>query len=104
MAGGVALIIVGENQGVNPVTEDRYGSARLAIVFGDIATGCGAILGATCVIVGKKMEKRIQNELQYSTLWQEEIPLKNGTSLMTGVDMLKDNRTNTLGIGIRYNF
>ena len=107
LAVGVPFVIMGIANGAFDNSDDGdngWVSAYSQWMTGTVMVGSGLAIGTTCVVVGKKMEKRIQNELQYSTLWQEEIPLKNGTSLMAGVDMLKDNRTNTLGIGIRYNF
>lgn len=44
--------------------------------------------------------------LQTSNIWQNEIKLKDGSSLTAGVDVLKDRKFNnqTIGIGLSYNF
>ena len=66
--------------------------------------GVGVAVGTICVVAGKRKETRAIYQLQSSSLWQQEIPLRNGTSLMAGIDRLQDRHTNTLGLGLRYSF
>lgn len=104
LAVGIPLIYVGISNGAFDLWSDDE-SAYAEYLLGTIATGSGIALGTSCVIVGRSIEGRARTELlYYSSLWQEEIPLRNGTSFMASVDMLKDRHTNTIGLGLRYSF
>ena len=96
IAGGIVWEIAASSYGDD--TAKRYQ------IYGAIAIGSGVILGTSSVIIGNKKEKRALNELLNTSLWQQEIPLRNGTSLMAGIDRLQDRHTNTLGLGLRYSF
>ena len=86
---------------VMPLASGRWTSSTSPIwVTGLALIASGGIIGTSCVIAGKRMESRYNS----FSLWQEEISLPNGSSLMAGVDMLQDRHTNTLGLGLRYSF
>ena len=96
ITGGIVVKIVAEEYGPS--------NKKVMNIIGFSTMGVGVAVGTTCVIVGKKKEAQALNQLQTSSLWQQEIPLRNGTSLMAGVDRLQDCHTNTLGLGLRYSF
>lgn len=74
-----------------------------------------AIIGSACILAGAawtyfctKSAKHIKERmmLQNYSLYQQEFKFSDGSSLMTGVDVLRDNMKggNTFGLGLRYNF
>ena len=81
-----------------PDSEDVY----IAII--NYATGV-AFTG-TMLLIANYQKKKIDKRLQSISLWQKEIKMNDGSSLMAGVDMIKDNmrQKQTLGLGLRYNF
>ena len=81
-------------------------------LFG-VGMGCGALVmvsGITTMIVCRSKAKKLQQIAGYSVqstpLYHQDFALRNGSSLSTGVDVLSDNRlhTQTVGLGLRYNF
>lgn len=86
-------------------------------VSGELAIGScvvsGALLGLGVICMpsilarGYILKRKANSYTVFtSPLYENEFKLKNGASLATGVDLLKDNKHNnpTLGLGLRYNF
>lgn len=85
--------------------EDIYDSDGLAIAGCIMAAG-GISTMIGCLARAHKLKSQSFYSLNTMPLYQYSIAFNNGTSLFTGVDFLKDNHlhTQTLGLGIRYNF
>lgn len=69
--------------------------------------GAGAVAWTTTfLLIANRQKKIIDNRLQPTTLWQKEINLKNGATLIPEVDIIKDNinQKQALGLGFHYNF
>lgn len=75
-----------------------------ALVGGCIA-GAGAIVGGAFLWRSYQLKKKAEEISRYS-LFENEFNFNNGTSLSAGIDLIKDKqfKTNTVGIGLRYNF
>lgn len=75
-----------------------------------ISLGIGIIgLGAawtTGFLLAANHQKRRNQMLQSSIIYQHNFQFSNGSSLSIGADMLSDRTlgTNTVGLGLRYNF
>ena len=82
---------------VNLSLEGRVGAAGIA---------SGAAVTTACLVRAHNLKKRSQFSVYNAPLYQHEFTFNNGTTLATGIDILKDSRINnqTLGIGLRYNF
>lgn len=67
--------------------------------------GGGAVFTTTFLIIANNKKKRIRS-LQSSAVYQHNINFNNGSSLSAGIDILSDHNvgSNTLGLGLRYNF
>lgn len=71
--------------------------------------GCiaaGAIWTGAFLYSAKRYQKIADSMVLNAPIWQNEFKLKEGNSLMAGVDLLKDNmhKTNTIGLALRCNF
>lgn len=69
--------------------------------------GAGIALTTGCLILAHNLNKKANSYTVFtSPLYENEFKLKNGASLATGIDLLKDNKHHnpTLGLGLRYNF
>lgn len=104
--GGIALV----GTGVVLIAVDGKSSATgktdKEVVIPAIAfMGAGLVGGATCLLVANHYKKQV-NMLQSSSVLYHEIKFDNGSSLLTGIDVLRNNynQQQALGIGIRYNF
>lgn len=66
----------------------------------------GAAIMAPCLFRAHKLKRQSSLTVHSSPLYHHDLALRNGASLSTGIDLMKDNRLNshTLGLGIRYNF
>lgn len=75
---------------------------KLGYYLGAGLIGGGVIVGG----LGYFMSQKYQKELQRYSLFENQFMFNNGTSLNASIDLIKDTRlkTNTFGIGIRYNF
>lgn len=74
---------------------------------GLLIAGGGAIWATSFLLVARhQMKKKSELTVQSMPLYQRDICFRNGTSLGTSVNMLKDNARHnpTLGIGLTYNF
>ena len=75
------------------------------LVFGGAVLGCGVALGTTFCLIANHYKKQA-NRLQISSIYQHEIKLKNGTTFTPSIDVFKDQKLNSqgLGVGLCYNF
>ena len=98
VAGGLSLIVGGL------ADDDEFYFPGL--VSGGVSCAAGVIISGACLISAHYLEKRNRLSVYNAPLYQKDFTFSNGTSLTTGVDILKDNRfhSQTLGIGIRYHF
>ena len=73
---------------------------------GWIGVGASVIWTASFLIAANATKKKIDNQMLCSTIYQYDIPFSNGSSLFLGADMVSDRilGTNTVGLGLRYNF
>lgn len=104
--GGIALIGTGVVLIAVDGKSSATGKADNGVVIPAIACmGTGVAGGVTCLLIANHYRKQ-GNMLQSSSVMQHEIKFDNGSSLLTGIDVLRDNITQqqTLGIGLRYNF
>jgi len=67
---------------------------------------CGGIICTTTCLLVAGHYKRKASKLNAISLYQKEFKLKNGSSLLAGIDMLRDctASNHTVGLGLRYNF
>ena len=77
-----------------------------ATLYACIGVGSSIIWTTSFLIAANSTKKKIDNQMLYSTIYQYDIPFPNGSSLSLGADMLSDRTlgTNTVGLGLRYNF
>ena len=109
--GGGLLIIAGGILTISSIEnfDNPYGRATGSnpelLIPGCICMGLGAIGGGTCLVLSHNYQKQA-DLINSCALIQQDVSFKDGSSLALGVDLLKDNsiKTNTLGIGLRYNF
>ena len=90
---GLIIIQAGEIQGWLPI-------------LGIEAVGlCGSYWLLSSAINHQKKIKQLQ-KLENISLYQYKLPFSNGSSLSFGADLLSDRTqgSNTLGLGLRYNF
>ena len=76
---------------------------------GPLAVGCiaaGAIWTGVFLYSAHRYQKIADSMVLNAPIWQNEFKLKEGNSLMAGVDLLKDNmhQTSTIGLALRCNF
>ena len=74
---------------------------------GAISAGSGAIIMTSCLVRAHNLNKKANSyTVNTASLYENEFKLKNGASLATGIDLLKDNKHHNpaLGLGLRYNF
>ena len=71
--------------------------------IGLIVAGVGTTV--SCLIYSHYLNNK-DSDIRYSTLYEYDFKLSNGSSLSTGIDLISDNNCgkNTLGLGLRYNF
>ena len=91
--------------GIGMATEDNF--VVLGGCIGSVFAGSGAIVMTSCLVRAHNLNKKANSyTVNTSSLYENEFKLKNGASLATGIDLLKDNKNNNpaLGLGLRYNF
>ena len=101
--GGLILAILNS-------TEEYYGYGY----YDDVANVPAIIAGSACVVGGAawtyfwtKSARHIKQRCYENySLYQQEFKFSNGSSLMTGVDVIRDNMNGSkaFGLGLRYNF
>lgn len=99
MAGGIAALI-GYETSSSAYPQDNLIPVAIACAVGSIAWTTGFLISAN------KTKKKIERQMETYSLFQQEFKFSNGSSLMTGVDVLRDNMkgSNAFGLGLRYNF
>lgn len=102
--GGGVLIVGGLVVGLSSHTDKHYDNHNYWKQGACIA-GVGLVVGGAFLIRSYQLKKKAEEISRYS-LFENEFNFNNGTSLSAGVDLIKDNqfKTNTVGIGLRYNF
>ena len=81
-------------------------SAAYGIVYGLPCMALGGAVTVPCLIVAGKKKREIDAALGMSAIYHHNIPLRNGSSLSVGADLLSDNilHHQTVGIGLSYGF
>lgn len=99
VCGGI-LAIVGAAKNDGGV-DDYLSMTYSGIIIG----GVGLIAGGAFLWRSYQLKKKAEEISRYS-LFENEFNFNNGSSLSAGIDLIKDKqfKTNTLGIGLRYNF
>ena len=66
----------------------------------------GVIWTGSFLLAANHQKKKELNRLQSSPLYQQDLKFSNGTSLSAGIDLLTDHThaSNSLGVGLRFNF
>lgn len=102
--GGIALIGTGVVLLAVDGKSSATGKADKGVVVPAIACmGAGVVGGVTCLLIANHYRK--QSDM-LASIWHHEIKINKRSSLLTGIDVLKDNynQRNALGVGLRYNF
>ena len=102
IVGGAALVGIG---GIVMLTAPSDVGYEGQMIAGGVIMGFGVAGATACLLKAHRYKKQI-DMLQVSSLYQQSLKLNNGYLLSAGIDMLSDRTsdTNTLGIGLRYNF
>lgn len=77
---------------------------KKCLIVGIPIAGAGIIWTTYFLLAANSAQKKL--EIQNTSLYHHQFMFKNGTTLMAGADMLRDNLTNqqAIGIGLYYNF
>ena len=102
--GGIGAIV-----GSLPTYFDSKNNDYLGMGFGIGAPliGVGAVITTACVVRANNLKKQASKySVQSASIFQQEFHFKNGTTLSSSIDIVKDNTRNnsTLGVGLTYNF
>ena len=104
LIGGGALILAG---GIYALTGEKksYYDNNDHPAIGGCIMAAGAIAGGAFLWRSYQLRKKAEQINRYS-LFENEFKFNGGTSLNAGIDVIKDNQfnTNTVGLGLRYNF
>lgn len=86
--------------------EDWCVDEDLGDILGFAGTGAAIAWTSSFLMAAHATKKKLDNQLLSSTIYQYDIPISNGTSLSVGADILSDRTlgSNTIGLGLRYNF
>ena len=105
LIGGGAMIVTGVIIMTNGDFNSYIRPAVDTAIAGAVVTGCGVALGTTFCLIANHYKKQA-NRLQISSIYQHEIKFKNGTTFTPSIDMFKDQKLNSqgLGVGLCYNF
>ena len=81
-------------------------SDSTAKVVGGCVFLAGGIAWTTAFLISAHKYEKEADMLQASSIYQHSIPLSDSSSLSLGADLLSDRSlgTNTIGLGLRYNF
>ena len=109
VAGAIIIGTVKDYHNVFPGSPYQYREVNRAVgaAIGAPMMGAGIALTMGCLIRAHNLNKKINSyTVNTSSLYENEFKLKNGASLATGIDLLKDNKHHNpaLGLGLRYNF
>lgn len=105
-AAGVVLVGISVEDVVSKplMTYDR---GLAFMVTGLSLVGAGVAWSTAFLVRANNLKKNGVLTINSAPLFQHEISIKNGNSLMAGFDMLQDARmqnSRTVGVGLRYNF
>lgn len=108
-AAGVVLVVVGapDVAGVNDPMSHHYDEGLALMVTGLGLVGAGVAWSTAFLVRANNLKKNGVLTINSAPIFQHEFSLKEGRSLMAGVDMLQDARmqnSRTVGFGLRYNF
>ena len=94
-AAAIALAIV--------AAADGGGDSNLVIAGSLVG---GATVTSGLLIAANLYKRHYNNKTKSLSIYKHDIPFSNGTSLSVGADMLSDRTlgSNTIGLGLRYNF
>lgn len=76
------------------------------IIPGTILMAGGITTTTLCLVRANKLKQQSLYSIHTTPLFQYEMALHNGTMLSTGINLINDSRlkTQTMGLGISYNF
>ncbi len=85
-----------------------YNEQNSNVGAGTLALGVSALCGwgGFALIKSANNARKRYNSLQTASLFQQTINISHTSSLLAGVDIIRDNvkHTSTMGLGLRYNF
>ncbi len=86
-------------------TGSGFGAAY-GIVYGMPCVLLGVGFTTTFLLIANKQKKKIDAALQTSAVYRYDIPLRSGSSLSVGADLMTDRVMNkqTVGLGLSYSF
>ncbi len=103
--GGAVLLASGVYVMFERTSETIFDDDDAGLYVGAVAAGCGVLwtTGFLCYAQHIKNKYIRDNNI---ALWQNELNFNNGSTLLTGIDLLHDEISNnkTLGVGLRLNF
>lgn len=86
---------------------DSFDDEIYGLTVGPLLMGGGIITTTACLVRAKNLKKKASRlSVSSAPLYQQDLKLKNGTTLSPSLDILKDNtqRNTTFGVGLTYNF
>ena len=104
VAAGIVLVAIGAPDAAGV---DNYDTGLTRMIVGLSLVGVGAAWTAAFLVRANNLKNFKVVTINSTPIYKHEISLKNGKSLMAGVDMLQDSRmpkSKTIGLGLRYNF
>ena len=102
--GGGALVATGVILALAMIGDDFYEVLCYASIP---LVGAGAVWTTAFLLRANHIKKKAYSALNTTPIMHYDFHMKNGKSLMTGVDLLQDSRmpnSRTIGLGLRYNF
>jgi len=101
--GGGALLVGG---GLITGTGIGGGAYNEWLIIPGIATAAVGLIGGTICLISAHNIKKKARRIQGLALYEKEFKFKNGTALNPSINLLRDQARNTqsIGIGLRYNF
>ena len=106
LAAGVAFYLVYSGSKEEKTYDDYWYEQEWALPVSIACIG-GAVTWTTYfLILANKNKKFVDNQMYSAPVYQYKTDFSNGSSLLTGIDLIGNNLSNykTLGFGIRYNF
>lgn len=103
---GVACYFVYTGSKQSKTKDDYWYEKDWALPASVFLIGGGAACTTLFLIKANKVKKMIDRDITSFPVIQYDFKLSESSSLVTGIDLLKDNSTQqqTLGFGLRYNF
>lgn len=103
--GGGLLFLGGGLMMAGLIVEHGLDPSKNLFIAGISCMSVGAIGGTICLISAHNIKKKV-NQLQEYSIYQQEFKFNNGSVLTPSIDLLRDQvlNTQTIGIGMKYNF